>query len=86
MKDQTQQIRSGEHKVERAIVLQILRNDHDENWSRAELEIALGDTEQLTISDALARLEEEGVIELSGEIVLATRATRHLDALELLAI
>jgi DNA-binding HxlR family transcriptional regulator len=86
MQDQTQQIRSDEHKVERAIVLQILRDDHDENWSRAELEIALGDTEQLTISDALARLEEEGVIELSGEIVLATRATRHLDALELLAI
>jgi hypothetical protein len=72
--------------AERAIVLQVLRDDHDERWSRAQLEQEIYDIEPLGISDALERLSEEGVVHLSGEYVWASRCARHLDALGMVSI
>ena len=55
MQDQNKQVRSSDdRRVEKAIVLQLLRDDHDERWSRAELEVELVPTGPLAISDALA--------------------------------
>ncbi len=70
MQDQTKQIPSdGERRVQRAIVSQTLREDHERGWSRAELEAQLGHDAPITIDDALHRLEREGVIEIAGETV-----------------
>jgi len=87
MQGQTKQIPgSGDRRVQRAIVAQTLRDDHDARWSRAELETALGRDAPTTIDDALHRLATEGVIEIAGETVRASRATKHLDALEMIAL
>ena len=72
--------------VERAIVLQSLRADHRDCWSHAELERELSDIAPLDISDALARLQTEGVVVLEGEQVRASGCARYLDALNLICI
>jgi len=72
--------------AERAIVLQVLRDDHDERWARAELEGEIYDIEPLAISEALERLREEGVVRISGESVWASRCAHHLDALGMVSI
>jgi hypothetical protein len=72
--------------VERAIVLQVLRNDHAERWTRAELEVEINDFDPLTVSDALATLEAESVVILDGEQVRASACARRLDYLELISI
>jgi DNA-binding HxlR family transcriptional regulator len=72
--------------AQRAIVLQTLRDDHDEKWTRAELEQEASDIEPLTVSEALMTLEAEGVLILEGEHVEASRCARHLDELELISI
>jgi hypothetical protein len=87
MQDQTKQIPSDRDcPLERAVVSQTLRDDHDKRWSRAELEAELDPTDPLAIGDALARLADHGVIELTGETVCASRAATHLDELEMIAV
>jgi hypothetical protein len=72
--------------AQRALVLQLLRDDHVERWARAELERGADDLDALTISDALALLEADGVVVLDGESVSASRCARRLDALGLVGI
>jgi uncharacterized protein (DUF111 family) len=72
--------------AERAVVLQVLRDDRDERWSRAELEHEIYDIEPLAIGEALERLREEGVVHLSSEFVWASRCARRLDALGMVSI
>ncbi|HEV3071116.1 MAG TPA: hypothetical protein VGY76_06805 [Solirubrobacteraceae bacterium] len=72
--------------AERAIVLQVLRTDRDERWTRVELEGEIYDIEPLAISEALERLREVGVVHLSGELVWSSRCARHLDALGMISI
>lgn len=87
MQDQTKQIHSDyDRRVQRAIVSQTLSDDHDERWSRAELETELNHSDPTVIDDALNCLESEGVIEIAGETVQASRAAKHLDVLELIAL
>ena len=76
----------GEWTIERAIVLQVLRDDHDERWPRAELGRELGDFEPAILELALERLECEGVLCLDGSDVRASRAARRLDALDLVGL
>jgi hypothetical protein len=73
-------------RVERAIILQFLRDDHEHRWSRAELEVEISNIEPLDINDALARLDQNGIVQISGESVWASRAVRRLDELRLIAI
>jgi hypothetical protein len=68
-------------ETERAIVLQVLRDDHAAQWSRAELETELHDIEPLAINDALERLKASAVVHLDGEHVRASRCARHMDEL-----
>jgi hypothetical protein len=72
--------------AERAIVLQLLSDDCDEQWSRAELEAELDNVEPLAMSDAIAGLERHGVVVVQGEHVVASSCARHLDELGLIAI
>ena len=73
-------------RVERAVTLQLLRDDHDERWSRAELETELDDVEPLALSDAIAQLERQGVVMAQGEHVLASPAVRRVDELGLVGV
>lgn len=72
--------------VERAIVLQVLRDDHEERWLRAELAQELSDFELSVLDEGLAQLEREGILHQEGTSVWAARAARHLDELELISI
>jgi DNA-binding HxlR family transcriptional regulator len=80
------QSHSDRRGVERAIVLQLLRDDHDQEWSRAELEAEIGDVEQSVLSAAVQQLERNGVVIAEGERVLASRCARCLDALGLVSV
>jgi len=73
-------------RLERAIILQTLRDDHDSCWSQLELEAELGRPDPTAIGDALTRLTQAGVVERSGDAVRASRATLRLSELELIAI
>jgi hypothetical protein len=82
----TMQHRSELGAAQRAIVLQILRDDHPQRWQRAELESKVSDIEPLLITDAFAQLHAEGVVVVEGEQVQASRSARHLDTLGLIAV
>jgi hypothetical protein len=88
MANQTGRVRRDRDRwmVEGAIVLQILRDDHEQGWTRAELADEISDFEPAIVDEALARLESEGVLGREGNFVRASRATRRLDELELIAI
>ena len=70
--------------TERLFILQIL--EQPGLRSRCELEIALGDIEPFTASDAFSALEAEGVLHTSGEQVWASRCVRHLDTLGFISV
>ena len=72
--------------VERAIVLQTLRDDHQERWARAELAREISDFELTVLDQALAHLERDGVLHREESSVWASRAARRLDELELIGI
>jgi DNA-binding HxlR family transcriptional regulator len=72
--------------AERAIVLQLLRDDHDERWSLAELQAAVSNQEPSALGSTLAHLEQHGVVVPQSEYVLASRCARHLDDLGLVGI
>jgi hypothetical protein len=74
------------YTAERGIVLQVLRDDHDERWSRAELAVELHDVEAQAVADALESLRREGVLHLSGDLVWASRCALRLDALGMVSI
>ncbi len=73
-------------RVERAIVLQLLRDDHAPRWARAELADEISDFRPAQLEQALARLEREAVVHSEGHAVWASRAVRRLDELELISI
>jgi DNA-binding HxlR family transcriptional regulator len=75
-----------EEIAERAVILQVLRNDRNERWSRTELEREIYDIEPLAISEALDRLHEEGIVHLAGELTWASRCARRLDELGMISI
>ncbi len=72
--------------VERAVVLQILRDDHEERWPRAELVEEISDFEPAVLEEALGCLEHDGVLQRQGDTVWAARAVQRLDELELISI
>ena len=72
--------------AERAVVLQLLRDDHDERWSHAELQAAVSDLEPSALTSALERLEQHGVVALLNGYVLASRCAGHLDDLGLVGV
>ena len=87
MQDQTKQISSDRDRpLERAVVLQTLRDGRTDGWRRAELAAELGDADPIAVRNAVTRLEEEGVVEFAGEMVRASRAAMCLSDLDMIAI
>jgi hypothetical protein len=87
MQDERNEMNMTEDMVaQRAIMLQVLRADHVEPWTRAELESEIYDIEPLAISDALAVLDTDGVVHVKGEEVRASRAAQRMDALGMVSI
>lgn len=72
--------------VERAIVLQVLRDDRAERWSHSALARELSDCEPALVELALARLQRDGVLSGGATRVCASTATRRLDELELVGV
>jgi hypothetical protein len=83
----TEQRRRGDlWMVERAIVLQILRDDHEERWARAELAREIPDFEPAVLDRALAHLERDGILHREEGSLWASLAARRLDELELISV
>jgi hypothetical protein len=68
------------------IVLQVLRDDHPEPWTRREIKRKLADIDQDAVGVALERLHEQGVIRIIGNQIEASPCARHLDALGFICI
>jgi hypothetical protein len=83
---ETMNVVDGDRGLERAIVLQSLRDDHAPRWSPRELTAELAGEESAAVERALARLVRERVLERSNEAVQASRPTRRLCELDLIAI
>jgi hypothetical protein len=83
MNTQSREPRAGDGmRLERAVVLQLLRDDHGQSWSRAELASELGG-EAAAIEAALSRLHRAGVVRLDDDDqISASPTTRRLDDLE----
>jgi 2-keto-4-pentenoate hydratase len=72
-------------RLERAIVLQLLRDDREQRWTREEL-LAEIDAEAPALERALSRLGADGVLCAAEEHVWASRAARRVDELGLIGV
>jgi hypothetical protein len=72
-------------RLERAIVLQLLRDDREPQWSSGQLAAEM-DTQAPELEGALKSLERDGVLSLEQDAVRASRATGRLDELGLLSV
>jgi DNA-binding HxlR family transcriptional regulator len=72
-------------KLERAIVLQLLRDDREQEWSSQQLAAEM-DTQTPMLERALKNLERDGVLSREQDVVGASRATCRLDELGLLSV
>lgn len=70
---------------ERAIVLCVLDDEHQDGWTRDRLARELG-LADVALEGPLARLCEEEVIGIADETIRASRATTYLSALKMIAI
>lgn len=75
-----------EEGTQNVLVLQLLRDDHDPKWTRAQLHRELDDINPDAITVALERLQEQGVVRVDGEQLAASACARHLDALGFISI
>jgi DNA-binding HxlR family transcriptional regulator len=73
-------------RLERSIVLQLLRDDHNERWSREDLARELPNVAPAALDDALCRLEGTGLLRTSDGRFCASRAARRLDELGLIGV
>ncbi len=71
---------------QRAIVHQLLCDDHTERWTPKQLQRALSDIAPETIDEAVAELEEAGAAWRLDGYVGASRCARHLFSLDLIGI
>jgi DNA-binding GntR family transcriptional regulator len=72
-------------RLERAIVLQLLRDDRPERWERAELGRELG-VRPSTLRDAIAQLSVDEVVYTHDEALWVARPVRRVDELGLIGV
>ena len=81
------QPKGSQWMAQRAIVLQVLRDDHPEPWTRTELKRQLSDFLPEEVEAAIEDLAAEGVLTVGDdETVQASLCARTLDALGLVSI
>jgi DNA-binding HxlR family transcriptional regulator len=68
------------------VVLQVLRDDHPQPWTLADLDRELVDVDPDAIAVALDRLAEQGVVVRKGEQITVSPCARHLDDLGFVCI
>jgi hypothetical protein len=68
------------------VVLQVLRDDHPQPWTLAEIEDELADVDPDAIAVALDRLAEQGVVVREDGRFAASPCARHLDDLGFVCI
>ncbi len=73
-------------KIERAIILQILSEDREHEWTRTALGHEFPEIKPEILDEALLNLEHMGVIERPGDTVRASRAVERLDELDLIGL
>lgn len=71
--------------AQRAVILQLLRDDHDERWAVAELQAEIR-LEPTALEGALKDLEVHGVSVSLDDWVLVSRSVRQIDELGLIGI
>jgi len=73
----------------RALVLQVLRDDHPEWWTRTELLKQISNVSDVPMAIAgaqLGRLMKVGVVVVDGARVKASPCAQYLDTLELIGV
>jgi Mn-dependent DtxR family transcriptional regulator len=70
-----------QERAEQTIMMLLLSGEHQGPWTRSEIALELSAT-PLDVSDALAALHGSGLVHLQGELVIASRAARRMDELE----
>ena len=77
---------AAERRVQRLVVLQLLRDDHDRLWSGCELADRLPEVEAQALAGAIDSLTQEGVLCADGDALWASPALRRVDQLELICV
>jgi hypothetical protein len=87
MNTQSRGSRTAVHdpRLQRAIILQLLREDHPRKWTHTELAAELH-AEQRAVDAAVRALDADGVVCGNEHEVWASRAALRLDELQLVAI
>jgi hypothetical protein len=80
--EHTQDPTTAQRTAEQAIMMLLLSGGHAGIWTRSEIELEVS-ASPLDISDALAELHGSGLLHLQGELVIASRAARRMDELEM---
>ncbi|HEY2768005.1 MAG TPA: hypothetical protein VGI76_07080 [Solirubrobacteraceae bacterium] len=86
MHPESNQVAPGDPGTERIVLLELLRDERSERWTRTELERELYDVDPDAISGSLISLEAVGVVSVNGEQVQASPAVRRIDALDMICI
>jgi hypothetical protein len=86
MQDTSKQATPGDPGTEAVVLLQLLRDDHEQPWTLAELKDALADVDPTAIAVSIERLHEQGVVRIDGKHITASPCARHLDDLGFVCI
>jgi hypothetical protein len=87
MQHQANSVRSEhDRRIERAVVLQVLRDDHQRLWPVGELKVGLAPIAAPVVASAVDRLEQADVVRVQFASVWASSAARRLDELGLIAV
>jgi hypothetical protein len=77
---------SDTYLEQRAIVHQLLRDDHTQHWTPKQLQRAFSDIEPEAVAEAVAELEANGAVWRLDDYIGASRCVRHLFSLDLIGI
>jgi hypothetical protein len=75
-----------QRRVERLVVLELLRCGPTERWSPAKLELELATISSEKIKAAIDALSSLGVVWQEDGLVWASLCTRHLDTLDMFCL
>ena len=75
-----------QRRVERLLMLALLREEQPRGWSRAELERELPDVLPADIQGALEALTSQEVVRLEARRAHLSRSARYLDGLGVICI
>jgi hypothetical protein len=78
--------RSDTFFEQRAIIHQLLDDEHTERWTPKQLQRAFSDVEPEVIAEAVAELETAGAVWRLDDYVGASRCARHLFGLDIITI